>query len=220
MKIKLSIPNSLFDVKVSSYQEYLELEDPQPEDIISTMFEIPRELVDRMPAKEIKKLLKHWSQIDTEPPSFQLKFELNGTEYGFIPNLDDSTWGEHRDILEFMEPEDWHKQMGVMYRPITRSFKDKYAIEDYEVGKLNEVMRSAPLSVAIGAQLFFYDITRDLLSSTLSYLAQYLTEEEVTQYLLSTSNGLATLNSSLLQAETFFGWKKHQDSTSIQHSVT
>jgi len=61
--------------------------------------------------------------------------------------------------------------MAVMFRPIKNTNKDKYEIVDYEPSEdMQDLMRFAPLDVAISASVFFWTLGSELLSSTVSYL--------------------------------------------------
>jgi hypothetical protein len=102
-------------------------------------------------------------------------FDLNGVRYGFIPKLDDMTYGEYQDLVKYVNhPKTWHLAMAVMYRPITHSQFGKYLIEDYKgTSDLAETMQEAPLEAFISAQVFFCDLMSDLLN----YIPTYIREE-------------------------------------------
>ena len=60
-------------------------------------------------------------------------FKLNENEFGFIPKLDEMSFGEYIDLDNYLsEWENMHKAMTVLFRPIKYKKKDKYLIEDYE----------------------------------------------------------------------------------------
>jgi hypothetical protein len=93
-------------------------------------------------------------------------------EFGFIPNLEEISWGEYIDLEHHLN--DWdgfHKAMAVMYRPITKKSKDKYEIAPYTAGEeYHELMKYMPMEIAISARVFFYHLGNELLNSTISYL--------------------------------------------------
>ena len=65
--------------------------------------------------------------------------------------------------------------MAVMYRPINEKQKDKYSIIDYEPNEdMQDLMRFAPLDVAISASLFFWTLGSELLNLTINYLQREL----------------------------------------------
>ena len=66
-----------------------------------------------------------------------------------------------------------------MYRPVTHFQKGKYLIESYEgSSKYSEIMKQAPLSVVLGATVFFWNLTNELAKTIPNYLAKELTETQ------------------------------------------
>ena len=93
---------------------------------------------------------------------------MNGKEYGFIPNLDDMSFGEYVDLDTYLS--DWQqieKAMGVLFRPIKDRYKDKYTIEEYQGGGAAE-MKDMPMDVVLGSMLF-YRLDR-IIESMMNYL--------------------------------------------------
>ena len=104
--------------------------------------------------------------------------------------------------------------MAVLYRPITETQGERYSIEQYE-GTANyaEVMKSAPLGVALAAKVFFYNLTNDLLNSSLIYLKQMKSKtEKQTSHKegSSISNGDSIIQFTQLLKETLDDLKKLQ----------
>ena len=106
----------------------------------------------------------------------------NGVEvsFGMIPALDEMTFGEYVDLESFIS--DWsnmHKAMAVLYRPITFNKNGKYLIEDYDGSdKYWEVMKDAPVNVALGAMVFFYRLGKKLSKYTMDYLQHQQTLQD------------------------------------------
>jgi hypothetical protein len=98
-------------------------------------------------------------------------------EFGFIPNLDKMSFGEYIDLESYIT--DWdnmHKAMAVMYRPIVAGKKHLYEIEPYQgTERWADVMKDAPVNVALGAIVFFYRLGSKLSRYTMNSL---LEEEE------------------------------------------
>lgn len=103
-------------------------------------------------------------------------------EFGLMPNISKMSLGEYLDLDAYID--DWsnmHKAMAVLYRPIVAGKKDKYLIEEYEGSdKWADVMRDAPLSVALGAKVFFYRLGMKLSQHTMNSILQEVTLEENT----------------------------------------
>ena len=60
--------------------------------------------------------------------------------------------------------------MAVLYRPITFIRNDKYLIEEYKGLDKAIDMKAMPLDVVLGAMVFFYRLSDELLATTLSFL--------------------------------------------------
>ena len=64
-----------------------------------------------------------------------------------------------------------------MFRPIKEKHGDKYTIVDYEPNEdMQELMKFAPLDVAISASVFFWSLGSELLSLTMNYLQNEVTK--------------------------------------------
>jgi hypothetical protein len=118
-------------------------------------------------------------------------------EFGFIPDLENITFGEYVDLDNYLANwDDFHKAMAVMYRPVTKSKKDKYQIFPYTgANEFCEAMKFAPMDVAIGASVFFWTLGNELLNATLNYLEtetnKMTKEETITAYEVSSEkNGV------------------------------
>ena len=97
-----------------------------------------------------------------------------------FPNLENISFGEYVDLEHHLK--DWstyHKAMAVMFRPIKEKHKDKYSIIDYEPNEdMQDLMKFAPLDVAISASVFFWSLGSELLQATLTYLKNELTKTQ------------------------------------------
>ena len=128
---------------------------------------------------------------------------MSGNEYGFIPNLDEITYGENKDITSYIS--DWktmHKAMAVLYRPIKQKQNSKYLIDDYEGShNYSEVMKNMPLDVVLGAMVFFWNLTNALLNSIPNYLEKEIKQAQMQGVDLAES-GEAIQNSMHLLKET------------------
>jgi hypothetical protein len=97
---------------------------------------------------------------------------MNGTEYGFIPNLDKMTLGEHATIDSLLgNDENLSLLMSVLYRPITKKVTPFYQIEEYDGDESKaELFKDVRMDVVIGSILFFWNLSKELLSNILSHL--------------------------------------------------
>jgi hypothetical protein len=114
----------------------------------------------------------HINTMFSEKPSLKTEFKLGEHTFGFIPNLEDITFGEYVDLDNYMsDVQDLHKTMAVLYRPIIERAGRRYAIEPYEsAGKYADLMKDAPMDAVMGASLFFYRLGNDLINAILTSL--------------------------------------------------
>lgn len=178
MKVDITVPESIAEIPLLNYQKFLKVQQnsDDQEFVAQKMIEIfcGIELKDvaKIKLTDMNNLVEHFNKIFSAKPVFYQRFKLKDMEFGFIPNLEEISWGEYIDLEHHMNSwEDFHKAMAVMYRPITKSSKDKYEIAPYTASEeWHELMKYMPMEIAISARVFFYDLGNELLSSTLSYL--------------------------------------------------
>ena len=180
MKVDLVIPTSLNEITVGQYQDFLNVYENNEESefvtqkMISIFCGVKLNYVAMMKLTDVNDIVASINKMFEHKQKHELRFELGGTTFGFIPNLEEITLGEYTDLEANLS--NWstmHKAMAVMYRPIVKDVKGKYEIEQYN-GTITyaEVMKFAPLNVAMGAMLFFWTLSNELLQFTLHYLAE------------------------------------------------
>jgi len=180
MKVKISIPTSLSEIKLSQYQKFLkiakenEVGDFLNHKMVQLFCGVDLKIVDTMRQKDVEYAVNTIGELFRQMPSLTQKFEMNGIVFGFIPNLDDMSAGEYMDLDGYITDwNDMHKAMAILYRPIKHKSGDKYLIEDYEGSdKYAEAMKNAPLHVVLGVMVFFWHLGKELLKSTMDYLAE------------------------------------------------
>ena len=211
MQIEVSVPSSLKEVKLKDYQDYLLIEEPTNDDMLKCILNIDQKELGKIKASDVDFLLGHVINLFEEKQDLIPKFKMYGIEYGFVPNLDEITYGENKDVTAYIN--DWgtmHKAMAVLFRPIKQKQRDKYIIEEYEGShKHSEVMKDMPLNVVMGAMVFFYNLTNVLLKSIPSFLEKEMKKEQM-QGVISPENGEAIQNSILLLKQTLQDLNKLQ----------
>lgn len=180
MKLAITIPTDLSEIKLSQYQKFLNIAEQNEESdfvhhkMIEIFCNVELKYVSQFKRKQIVEIVTTINKLFEKIPPFKNKFVLDGTEYGFIPNLDDISQGEYMDLDNYIT--DWrdlHRAMAVMYRPVKTKLKDKYTIESYEGSDwYAEKMLDAPLDVVLASRVFFYRLGNELLKSTLIYLEE------------------------------------------------
>jgi hypothetical protein len=182
MKVDLLLPSSLSEIPLSRYQKFVKTKEASNDEefiaqkMIQIFCGIDLSEVGKIKMKDLNGLITHFTEVFSEKPKLVRHFKIKNIEFGFIPKLDEITFGEYVDLENHLQNwETYHKAMAVMYRPIKEKQKDKYSIVDYEPNEdMQDLMRFAPLDVAISASLFFWTLGSELLTHTLSYLQSEL----------------------------------------------
>jgi hypothetical protein len=204
-EINLEIPLDLSGITLKQYQQYLKVYekwDREDEVYIKTkMLQIfcglPIEDTLKIPLSSFESTIEHlMTCLNSETPLIR-KFTMSGKdkegndaelEFGFIPKLDDISFGEFIDLENYMM--DWqtmHKAMAVLFRPIIHKKREFYRIDDYGgSSRYSDVMLDMPVSVALGASVFFYRLGTKLPHLTLDYLQKELKRAELTPQLKQT----------------------------------
>ena len=193
MKVEVYIPDTLSEITLGQYQRYLKLQqDNTNENLLATkMIEIfcglRNETIMAMKANSIKDITMILTDMFNEKPQLVREFKMGGVSYGFIPKVEDMSFGEYIDLDTFIgDYENLHRAMNVLYRPIKLKDKEKYLIEDYD-SKDPDVMKGMPMDAVLSSILFFYNLGMDLSKAMLSSLEDK--ETNLAQYLTSAENG-------------------------------
>ena len=178
MKTEIVIPTSLSEIPLKSYQEFMKVVEKSNDEefigqkTIEIFCGLKMKDVVKVKWSDVKELTLHLNEIFKAKPKFQATFKIQDTEFGFIPNLEDMSFGEYIDLeSNISSVETFHKAMAVMYRPITKKVKDRYEIFEYKgTDEFSDVMKYASLDVVLGATVFFSTLGSDLVQHTLTSL--------------------------------------------------
>lgn len=180
MQLQIAIPTSLNEITLDQYQRFVSIMENNPESdfvqqkMIEIFCNVPLKLVPTIPLKEVNEIIALLNEMFNAEYKLKPIFKLGNTNFGFIPNLDEISLGEFSDLDNYFGKWDkMHNAMAVLYRPVTEKYKDKYNIEDYN-GSVTycDVMKSMPMDVVMGAMVFFYNLSSELMISSLNYLEQ------------------------------------------------
>jgi len=196
MAIKLNIPESLNEITLGQYQEWLKITEGKELNSFfqQKMIEIfcRSRLIDtlRMKAKDINEITLGLNKIFEAKPTLKTLFKLNDKEFGFIPKLDDMSFGEYIDLDTYLADwENMHLAMGVLFRPVTFKKNNEYIIEEYETAsKYN--MKNIPLDVVMGALVFFWNLKSELLKHIVNYLSNQQEVNLPAHLIASLKNGV------------------------------
>jgi hypothetical protein len=200
MKTEIVIPTTLNEIPLMNYQKFIKLvEGSNDEELIAQKsIEIfcGLNMKDVLQIKwsDVVGLANHFNELFQQKTDFKTTFKIKDMEFGFIPNLEDMSFGEYVDLDHNIgKIESFHKAMAVLYRPITKKTKDTYQIMPYSgTEEFSELMKYAPLDIAMAASVFFYRLGNDLVQVTLTSLEQEMTKNKELNTIIQ--NGLSSIS--------------------------
>jgi len=146
------------------------------------------------------------------------RFKILSTEYGFIPNLNEMTYGEYLDLSTYFKDmwNNMHSIMAILYRPVTKVSGNTYSISTYQGTNpdTEELFKERlTMDIAWGAIGFFQNLQRDLANVTLISLTKELKKMKTDTALLEilTKNGVDISQFQSLLEETSQSLTKSQD---------
>ena len=201
MKLKLTVPNDLGEIKLSDYIKYLKVLEVNEDDAYSDVFVHQKvleifcgvPLLDAVEYKmsDVRKVVQIITATLNKQPDLVRTFKLGDTEFGFIPKLDDMTFGEYVDLDSNLGNWDnMYKAMAVLYRPIKQKIGDKYLIDEYKGDLYYDAMLHTPMDAVVSSMVFFYNLGKELSIAMTKYLEEEGTLEGLTASQTSIINGV------------------------------
>ncbi len=187
MEIKINVPSDLSEITLGQYKRYIKvvknLDEGETKDtflslkILEIFCNVPYKTALTFQLSEVSRIVNIISDLLNQKKELVKFFKLGDTEFGFIPKLDDMTFGEYIDLDNFLG--DWDKMekaMAVLYRPVKRKSGQFYAIKKYEGDTYHDIMNSMPLDAVFSSIVFFYHLGIELSK----IMTNYLEAEELT----------------------------------------
>ena len=196
MEFKLNIPTSLNEVTLEQYQNFEKLNFNNESDVHLKMIEIFCQVTPQvargMKATDVTEICSIINNMFDTKHQLINSFNLNGQKYGFIPSLEDMSFGEYVDLDTYISDNDnLHRAMNVLYRPIEMKQGNRYIIKEYDPNTFEDA-KQFPLDAVLGAVVFFYNLGKDLSKVILNSLSKQ-NEDNLAQYLISQPNGVGTI---------------------------
>jgi hypothetical protein len=197
MKLELTIPTDLNEITLQQYQQFVKVKDKttdnemMAEKMIQIFCNIELKEIINIKYSEVIKLVAHFNKLFSETPKFMPTFKIKDMEFGFIPDLQNISFGEYVDLEENLKSwETYHKAMAVMYRPIKLKVKDSYELIEYTgTSEYSDLMKFAPLGVVLSSSVFFWTLGSELLTTTIAYLeSEILTNPKALEILAKEHN--------------------------------
>ena len=221
--MKILIPTSLEDVTIEQFIKYnriTKLEEVDDEvimvSVIANFCDLSVEDVLKIPVKDMKEIAQQIVDVlNTEPRDIQIYKDL-----GRIPNFDNISAGEYIDLDKyFTDPENYHRAMAVLYRPIKKKLGSKYILEDYKGSDDScESMLKLPLELLLSSMVFFSNLNRELLKATRDFLQQPTAETDLLEKHLA-ENGAGINQFTQLLEETILILNEQRKPISINFSL-
>jgi len=221
--MKILIPTSLEDVTIEQFIKYnriTKLEEVDDEvimvSIIANFCDLSVEDVLKIPIKDMKEIAQQIVDVlNIQPRDIQIYKDL-----GRIPNFDNISAGEYIDLDKyFTDPENYHRAMAVLYRPIKKKLGSKYILEDYKGSDDTcESMLKLPLELLLSSMVFFSNLNSELLKATRDFLQQPTAETDLLEKHLA-ENGAGINQFTQLLEETILILNEQRKPISINFSL-
>ena len=221
MDIKIQVPTDLSEIPLYQYQEFHKVLDVNKDADYSDLFiqEKMLQIFCGMPLSNAIKYRK--SEVDQvtdiiaktleQKPNLVQSFQIGDTTFGFIPKLEDITFGEYIDLDNNIgDVKNLHKAMAVLYRPIKQKIKEKYLIEEYKGDNYHEAMVHTPMDAVVSSMLFFWNLGIELSKVMIASLQEEF-KEDLTQEQISVLSGVGTNQFTLSPMEILPNLKKLQN---------
>ena len=183
MKASVTVP-SLSEITLEQYQRFLKVKEINKENeyvlqlkMIEIFCNVDYKDCRKIKFSDVEKIIEVLTKTFQEKPKLVTTFKMCGVEYGFIPNLQEISFGEYIDLDSFLPSEqDLHRAMNVLYRPITNKAAGKYSIAEYDIDT-KEIMKQIKLDAVLGSLFFFKSLGLELLNVTSNYLQEEMEKQ-------------------------------------------
>ena len=183
MKASVTVP-SLSEITLEQYQRFLKVQEINKDDeyvlqlkMIEIFCNVDYKDCRNIKFSDVEKIIEVLTKTFQEKPELVTTFKMGGVEYGFIPNLQEISFGEYIDLDSFLPSEqDLHRAMNVLYRPITNKAAGKYSIAEYDIDT-KEIMKQIKLDAVLSSLFFFQSLGLELLSVTSNYLQEEMEKQ-------------------------------------------
>jgi len=196
MKLEINVPTSLSEITLGQYQKYLKIAENNQDGnfldakMIEIFCGVPLSESYKIKMSSVRAVIDILNELISTTPNHVERFKMNGTEYGFVPDLDELTLGEYVDLDNNISNWDnMHIAMNVLYRPIKHSQGRRYNIVEYSVDNENK-MKDMPLDAAIGSIFFFYNLGIELSRHTILYSNNQQEMKDIHHQLTSQESGV------------------------------
>jgi len=191
MNVEITIPEGWEDIKLGQFMEYMrslkpyegtpEYEVVRYEKAINHFCNIDTGMLRKLPLDDYNVILAEMIRLFQQEGQLPLikHFVIGSTKYGFMPSLDEMSYGEYLDLSTYSK-DLWPNAptvMSILYRPVTKELNSKYEIESYQGTNedMETLFKSAlTMDIVWGAIGFFTLLSKDLLKGMMDYSTKTL----------------------------------------------
>lgn len=175
---KIKVPENASEICLEQYQRFLKVHDNVGEceflkqKAVEIFCNIKLQDVLLIKQYSVENIYNTIAAILASEQPLKRTFKIKDLEFGFIPDLEEMTYGEFVDLdTNISDWENIHKAMAVLFRPIEKQDGERYRIVEYQgTYEFGDLMKWMPLDVALGAIVFFYHLGNDLLKAMPHFL--------------------------------------------------
>ena len=154
MSISINLPSSLSEITL---REYIGWKDTmKPHETVKCFTGID---VITFPIKDVQAMDEHIRGVlDSNAASFKNIIEIDGKEFGIIPDMHKISAGAYLDTEVYGKQMALDKIMAIIYRPIEKRIGKLYTLEEYNATEHlqnSEKMLDLTMDIVYGAELFF-----------------------------------------------------------------
>jgi len=195
---EFKLPTSWDEVSVAQYSKLMLAIEKEGTTEIELMIKSLEALVgidggilSRVPIKMLREAYKQLGELTSNMPSNELSrvVEIDGIEYGIIPDFNELTLGEFVDLDNYLQDNynNLNKIFSVLYRPVIERDGNNYNIEPYSLKNISDrrelFNNRLSIDTVYGALVFFCSIGSKHIESTLYSLE----EEKMSQSIIKSS---------------------------------
>tara|TARA_R110002153_G_scaffold3274_1_gene16085 strand:- start:7621 stop:8262 length:642 start_codon:yes stop_codon:yes gene_type:complete len=184
---EFKLPTSWDEVSLGQYSKLmLSIEKEESTEIelmiksLEALVGIDGGILSKVPIKQLREAYNQLGELISTTPNNELSrvIEIDGIEYGFIPDWDDFTLAEFVDLDNYLQ-DSWNnmqKIFALLYRPIKSREDNKYIIDTYSLKNIKErrelFNNRLSIDTVYGALVFFCAIGTKHIESMHSSLAR------------------------------------------------
>ena len=178
--------NSWKDVTLEKWLQLIDFETgtktEEATETIAALSNIPKQLVKELALSDVAVIMSRIAELQAkQDSSLKRIIEIDGIEYGFMPDLDSISLGQYADLETFIKngiEKNLPEIMAVLYAPIKEKKNDIYIVDAYD-GNIRlraEEMKKMSAQQVQSALVFFYTLGKELSEILPLYLMERLKE--------------------------------------------